>query len=139
MHRLMDNPWLYINCFQSPLFQCIIIESGIFPWWVSRGEVACFKRKWPMSRKGGWKKKGGADIPFHTMIEVCTIYLCWGDILKRPKWKIYHLLSRWFVESQTKISVLTNFTCLIISILHCHVSFWLSFLLCFYLLLWQLQ
>ena len=42
----IDNrfPWLYINCFQSPWswLQCIIIESGIFPWWVSRGGVACF-------------------------------------------------------------------------------------------------
>ena len=27
-------PWLYINCFQSPWFQCMIIEPGIFPWWV---------------------------------------------------------------------------------------------------------
>ena len=23
-----------LYCFQSPWFQCIIIESGIFPWWV---------------------------------------------------------------------------------------------------------
>ena len=31
-------PWLYINCFQSHWFQCIMIESGIFlRWLVSRG------------------------------------------------------------------------------------------------------
>ena len=28
--------WLYINCFQFPLIPVYIIESGIFPWWVSR-------------------------------------------------------------------------------------------------------
>ena len=39
-------PWLYINCFQSPWFQFIIIESGIFRWWVSeRGDE---------KRKGSW-------------------------------------------------------------------------------------
>ena len=27
--RLMSNPWLYINCFHSPRFQCIIIEWGV--------------------------------------------------------------------------------------------------------------
>ena len=56
----MDNPWLYINCFQSPLLQCILIESGIFLWWVSRGGggtgFAWFKRK------GGRKKKGGGRL-----------------------------------------------------------------------------
>ena len=30
-------PWFCINFFQSPWFRCIIIESGILPWWVSRG------------------------------------------------------------------------------------------------------
>ena len=50
-------PWLYVNCFQSPWFQCIVIESNIFPWWVSRegrgGGVHVSKKK------GRWKKKGG--------------------------------------------------------------------------------
>ena len=27
-------PWLYINCFQSHWFQCIIRESYIFAWWL---------------------------------------------------------------------------------------------------------
>ena len=44
-----------------------------------------FQKKGADIKKGGMKKKRGADIPFRTMIEVCTIYLCWGDILKRPK------------------------------------------------------
>ena len=39
-------PWLYINCFQSPWFQYIIIESGISPWWV-------------VSRQGGVGFGGG--------------------------------------------------------------------------------
>ena len=38
--------WLYINCFQSPWFWCIIRESIIFPLWLSKreggGSVACF-------------------------------------------------------------------------------------------------
>ena len=43
-------------------------------------------------------------------------------------WSI--LLSRWFVESQTEILVLTNFTSLVIfSYLAPCLSFWLSFLL----------
>ena len=36
-------PWLYINCFQSLWFQCIIIKSGIFLWYgASREGVARF-------------------------------------------------------------------------------------------------
>ena len=63
MHKLMDNPWLYINCFQSPKFQCIIIESSIFPWWVSRGgggglhvskERGDIKKRDKKRKGGGW-------------------------------------------------------------------------------------
>ena len=52
-------PWLYINYFQSPWFWCIIIESGIFLWWVSRGGRGCmFLKKGEISRRGNEKKKG---------------------------------------------------------------------------------
>ena len=56
--------WLYINCFQSPWFQRIMIESGIFPWWVvsRRGGgtvvVACFLRNRMISRRGNEQRKG---------------------------------------------------------------------------------
>ena len=58
-------PWLYINCFQSPWFQCIMIKYGIFPWWVSRGGVHVFEKRRGMKKEriGG----GGADTPFRTM------------------------------------------------------------------------
>ena len=60
-------PWLYINCFQSPWFQYIIIESSIFPWWLSKGgKGACFKRKGGC-QEGRWLKKEGAFTPFRTM------------------------------------------------------------------------
>ena len=49
-------PWLYINFFQSSWFRCIIIESCIFPWWVSRRTGGCM-----------FLKKGGTDTPFCTM------------------------------------------------------------------------
>ena len=53
-------PWLYIS-FQSPWFHYIIIESTIFPWWLSkRGAVLFFKER-------GDIKKGGADTPFRTL------------------------------------------------------------------------
>ena len=48
-------PWLYINCFQSPWFRCIIIESDIFPWWMSKGRLGCmFLKKEGMKKMGGW-------------------------------------------------------------------------------------
>ena len=47
-------PWLYVNCFQSPWFQCIVIESGGI-----RCEGCMFLKKAGTSRRGGWKKKGG--------------------------------------------------------------------------------
>ena len=56
-------PWLYVNCFQSPWFQCIVIESSIFPWWVSReGGGGCMFLK-----KGEMKKERWAETPFRTM------------------------------------------------------------------------
>ena len=52
-------PWLYINYFQSPWFWCIIKESGIFLWWVSRGGRGCmFLKKGEISRRGNEKRKG---------------------------------------------------------------------------------
>ena len=59
-------PWLYVNCFQSPWFQCIVIESSIFPWWVSRegggrGGGCMFLKK------GGMKKERWTETPFRTM------------------------------------------------------------------------
>ena len=52
-------PWLYVNCFQSPWFQCIVIESSIFPWWVSReggggGGMHVSKERGDEKRKVGW-------------------------------------------------------------------------------------
>ena len=45
-------PWLYIS-FQSPWFHYIIIESTIFPWWLSkRGAVLFFKERGDI-KKGG--------------------------------------------------------------------------------------
>ena len=61
MHRLLDKQWLYINCFQSPWFQCIIIESRIFSWWVSRGESMFLKRE-RISRKKDEKRKTAIHI-----------------------------------------------------------------------------
>ena len=58
-----------LYCFQSPWFQGIIIESGIFPWWVvSRGGGGgrwggcLFLKKREDIKKGGWKKKGGGQL-----------------------------------------------------------------------------
>ena len=53
-------PWLYINCFQSPWFHYIIIESRIFPWLSKKGEFSFFLRK-------GEYQEGGLTF--------CTIYL----------------------------------------------------------------
>ena len=68
-------PWLYINYSQSPWFQCIIIESGIFPWWVvSRGGGGgrwggcLFLKKREDIKKGGWKKKGGGEGSWYTFL-----------------------------------------------------------------------
>ena len=56
MHKLRDNPWLYINCFQFPLFQCIIIESGIsFDGCQEEGGKGCMFQK----KGGDEKRKGG--------------------------------------------------------------------------------
>ena len=67
VHRLMDNPWLYINCFQSPWFQCIIIESGIFPWWVSRrGEEGGLH----VSKEGGDEKRKEGLIHLSALCKV---------------------------------------------------------------------
>ena len=53
-------PWHNINCFQSPWFQCIITESGIFPWWVSKeGGLPVSKERGDIKKWGGWKKKRG--------------------------------------------------------------------------------
>ena len=65
-------PWLYINYFQSLWFCCIIIEFGIFPWWVSmflkKGED--FKK----FKKGRWKKKG---VGIHvSALWYIYIYVC---------------------------------------------------------------
>ena len=62
-------PCLNINCFQCAWFRSIIIESGIFLWWMSRGPclsggrggLHVFKER-GISRREGWKKKGGGLI-----------------------------------------------------------------------------
>ena len=65
-------PWLHINCFQSPWFQCIIIKSSIFPWVSRVGEKGCmFLKKGVISRRweGGVEKgQGWSDTPFRTMV-----------------------------------------------------------------------
>ena len=48
--------------FQSPWFHCIIIESSIFLWWVSRAGLH-------VSKERGMKKGSGADAPFRTMLQ----------------------------------------------------------------------
>ena len=47
-------PWLYVNCFQSPWFQCIVIESGGI-----RCEGCMFLKKAGTSRRGDEKETGG--------------------------------------------------------------------------------
>ena len=49
-------PWRY--CFQSHWFQCIIIESGIFLWWVSRGGLHVSQER-GISRREDEKRKRG--------------------------------------------------------------------------------
>ena len=51
-------PWLYINCFQSPWFQCNMIKYGIFPWWVSRGGVHVFEKRRGMKKE----RIGGGEL-----------------------------------------------------------------------------
>ena len=57
--------WLYINCFQSPWFQYIIIESGIFLWGVvSRegsgdGGLHVSKEREDIKKRGGGEKRKG--------------------------------------------------------------------------------
>ena len=54
-------PWLYINFFRTPWFRCIIIESGIIPWWVSRGAGgSCMFLK----KRGDEKGKGVGRYTF---------------------------------------------------------------------------
>ena len=64
-----------LHCFQSPWFQCIIIESSIVQWLVLRGGQSCMflKEVGQDIKKGGLKKKcgggggRGADRPFRSM------------------------------------------------------------------------
>ena len=60
-------PWFYINCLQSPWFQCIIIEScdGC-----QEGGAGCmFLNKGGYQEGGGVKEERGADTPFCTMLQ----------------------------------------------------------------------
>ena len=56
---------MVLYSFQSLWFCCIIIESVIFPWWVSRGTG----RRWGCMflKKGGMKKERGVGTLFRTM------------------------------------------------------------------------
>ena len=47
-------PWLYINCFQSLWFRCIIIESGISLWWVSKGGELLVSKEREVKKERGW-------------------------------------------------------------------------------------
>ena len=79
---IIYQPYHSSSCFQSPWFQCIIIESDIFTWWVSRGgggeggglHGSMFLKKWGGIKKGGWKKKGGL-IHLSTL---CLFFMAFG-------------------------------------------------------------
>ena len=58
--------WLHINYFQSPWFHYIIIESSIFPWWLS-------KMGWVLFSKDRGAIKKGALI--QVVLSVLWIYL----------------------------------------------------------------
>ena len=51
-------PWLYINCFQSPWFQYIIMESGISPWWVVSREGGVGLGGLHVSKERGYQEGG---------------------------------------------------------------------------------
>ena len=78
-------PWFYLNCFQSPWFCCIIIESGILLWWVSRGGKG--GRGCMFLKNGRIKRErlgADTDTHFHTMFT--QVY---------HKWQWYHI---WFLR-----------------------------------------
>ena len=52
---------------QSAWFWCIIIESGIFLWWVSRGGGLHVSEDRRISRREDEKRKRETGTPFHTM------------------------------------------------------------------------
>ena len=86
-------PWLYINCFQSPWFQCIIIESGIFLWWMSKGgreggRCMFLKKEGGISRRGKMKKEMGPDTPFRTMEQIMnTSTRPVESVILRERWE----------------------------------------------------
>ena len=76
-------PWLYINFFQSLWLRCIIIESGIFPSWVSRGVE---RGDSMFLKKGGMKKERGTDITNFVLINQLTwkiSYYDWNALFKK--------------------------------------------------------
>ena len=70
-HSFHISTWvsMALSCCQSSWFQCIIIDSGIFSWWVSRWVgvwgLHVSKERGAISRRGEWKK--GTYTPFRTM------------------------------------------------------------------------
>ena len=80
-------PWLYcINCFQSPWFQCIIIEYGIFLWWMSkRGEgVHVSKERGGDIKKGENEKRNGDwyTLPHYGTNHEHVNKTCWISNIK---------------------------------------------------------
>ena len=76
-------PWLYINFFQSLWFRCIIIESGIFPSWVSRGVE---RGDSMFLKEGGMKKERGTDITNFALINQLTWKISqydWNALFKK--------------------------------------------------------
>ena len=77
-------PWLYINCFQSPWFQCIMIKYGIFPWWVSRGGVHVFEKRRGMKKEtiggGGGGGGGWYTFPHYEHTDIHRIIDCFLEV-----------------------------------------------------------
>ena len=81
---------------QSAWFWCIIIESGIFLWWVSRGGGLHVSEDRRISRREDEKRKRETGTPFHTMgagggmwgnqTKSCSFSPIWKKVYP-PTWK----------------------------------------------------